>query len=520
MERLSCTSTASYNATEAAIHMARYQLAVPYCKGKSVLDVACGEGYGAFALKQLGAASVDGVDNSPDALNRAQLLFSKPGIHFHLHEAERVDELFADRRFEVIVCIETIEHLKDPTRFLRALQNVASENATIIITCPNDHWYYQESQSNPFHVKKYSFEAFRDLTTSVLGNAASWAYGAPVVGFGAVADDLVAGRDHLAGQVTMMEFRAQAAAIVMPPRGFANVGPRNCSYFVGIWGGDAARVYTSAVVPISMDDYANLVSWESARVSPRRLNEVENERSALLTDKARLQQQRDEAQIAWKELEAGYRRQLAERDHEIVELQGAQAAQEDRLQELAKAGDRFRLQAFALSKEFDLVSTQIGKIRSDRDDHLAKLQTAHSELAHAQHEAANLKANLGETLATLGTSQQELEATRAELTASRKEVEVTRAELAAHAQELEVIRAEQARTQEENISLADELDQLRAVIASRQGLRYLTRATASAYGQRVALNVIVKPARLIKPYLPAATLAAAQKVARALHLSR
>src|SRR3954469_3944429 len=144
MERLSCTSTVSYNATEAAIHMARYQLAVPYCKGKSVLDVACGEGYGAFALRQLGAASVDGVDNSPEAVKNAKTLFSKPGIQFHLHDAERIDELFPDQRFDVIVCLETIEHLKDPTRFLRVLQKVAAENATIIISCPNDQWYYAE----------------------------------------------------------------------------------------------------------------------------------------------------------------------------------------------------------------------------------------------------------------------------------------------------------------------------------------------------------------------------------------
>src|SRR5438128_2065302 len=176
MERLSCTSTIRYNATEAAIHMARYQLAAPYCQGKRVLDVACGEGYGAYALRQFGAASVEAVDNSPQAIANAEALFATSAVRFHLHDAASVDQLFPESRFDVIVCLETIEHLKAPERFLRAIKSLAAQDAVIIITCPNDHWYYAtDEQSNPFHVRKYSFEAFRELTTAVLGNSSAWA---------------------------------------------------------------------------------------------------------------------------------------------------------------------------------------------------------------------------------------------------------------------------------------------------------------------------------------------------------
>jgi 2-polyprenyl-3-methyl-5-hydroxy-6-metoxy-1,4-benzoquinol methylase len=155
MERLSCTSTARYNAAEAAIHMARYQLAAPYCNGKRVLDIACGEGYGAYALRQFGAAAVSAVDNSPQAITNAEALFASSGVQFHLHDAENVDDLFRDSRFDVILCLETIEHLKAPHQFLRVIKSLAAEDAVIIITCPNDHWYYAtDEQSNPFHVRK------------------------------------------------------------------------------------------------------------------------------------------------------------------------------------------------------------------------------------------------------------------------------------------------------------------------------------------------------------------------------
>src|SRR4051812_14478530 len=100
MERLSCTSSVRYNATEAAIHMARYELAAPYCKGGRVLDIACGEGYGAYALSQHGALSVDAVDSSPQAISNARALFTKAGIQFHLHDAESVDELFSGKCFD------------------------------------------------------------------------------------------------------------------------------------------------------------------------------------------------------------------------------------------------------------------------------------------------------------------------------------------------------------------------------------------------------------------------------------
>jgi ubiquinone/menaquinone biosynthesis C-methylase UbiE len=540
MERLSCTSTVSYNATEAAIHMARYQLAVPYCKGKSVLDVACGEGYGAFALLQLGAASVDGVDNSPEAVKNAEALFSRPKAKFHLHDAEQIDQLFPDRRFDIIVCLETIEHLKDPTRFLRALQKVAAENATIIITCPNDHWYYADGQSNPFHIRKYSFEAFRDLTTRVLGSASSWAYGAPVVGFGAVADELVAGRDQLAGQLTMLEFRSQAAAILMPPRGFAQVGPRNCSYFVGIWGGDTARVYTSAVVPISMDDYANLVSWESARLSPRRLAELENERSALVADKARLEQQHEASDAQHARQEADYRQQFASLTQQADELQSQRATllsektllqqqydeaqservrleaecrgQVDKLDEIEKERDRYRLQAFALAKEFDLISVQTRKIRTERDEHLATLAAVRSESESVRDQLRTRQADLDAKDAELAAGRDELEGVCRRLAEAEVEFARTR-------QELETSRAELADSRQQALALAAHLEELRALLAAREGLRYLTRATAGGYYRRIAFNTIVRPARVIRPFLPPPALAAARRLARMFHLA-
>jgi len=55
-ERLHFTDSASgYNAMSAAEHMVRYHSVASLCRGKRVLDVACGEGYGSSLLAKWGA---------------------------------------------------------------------------------------------------------------------------------------------------------------------------------------------------------------------------------------------------------------------------------------------------------------------------------------------------------------------------------------------------------------------------------------------------------------------------------
>ena len=53
-------------------HVGRYRFAKNFVSGKRVLDIACGEGYGAAALAKAGAASVIGVDISSDTCQHAQ----------------------------------------------------------------------------------------------------------------------------------------------------------------------------------------------------------------------------------------------------------------------------------------------------------------------------------------------------------------------------------------------------------------------------------------------------------------
>src|SRR5690242_18456144 len=92
-------------------HVYRYAFACHFVAGKRVLDVACGEGYGAAALQRVGAASVVGVDVSELACSHVR---SKYGLDARAGGAEQIP--LADNSVDVVVSFETIEHVRNPGR--------------------------------------------------------------------------------------------------------------------------------------------------------------------------------------------------------------------------------------------------------------------------------------------------------------------------------------------------------------------------------------------------------------------
>jgi SAM-dependent methyltransferase len=253
IERLSFAPDEPHQAIEAAIHLCRYQLARPLCSGKRVLDVACGEGYGARLMLDWGAASVDGVDVSEEAIARANDLFRGERVRFHQLAAERLEETFAPGSFDLAITLETMEHVPDPASFLRSLRRLVAPGGAIVVSCPNDHWYYpREEDRNPFHLRKFTFDEFRILAEDALGTAAMWLLGTPAEGFmNVVASSDLIGRTE-PRRTVMFEARDEQT-IVVPTE--EHVDGANCAYFVGVWATavDAGRAGGAVIHPASMD---------------------------------------------------------------------------------------------------------------------------------------------------------------------------------------------------------------------------------------------------------------------------
>lgn len=260
MERLSFDQSVRYDGLEAAIHMARYSFAQPYCAGRRVLDVACGEGYGSRLLADWGADEVVGVDVSNEALTAARKNFGRESVSFVQSEGETLLDKFQPASFDLIVSFETIEHVDDPIKFLSNLKALLRPNGIIAISCPNDWWYFPtEAERNPYHLRKYHFEDFKKESEGVLGAARAWFLGGPITGFLNVQHEHYPTDDGHSGQLQMLKMEPLTAAQLVPAEYGAGPQLSNASYFVGLWGNPAAIDSScsggAAILPLSMDSF-------------------------------------------------------------------------------------------------------------------------------------------------------------------------------------------------------------------------------------------------------------------------
>lgn len=253
LERLSLALP--YSPTEFAIHSLRYLPLRGAVAGKRVLDIACGEGLGTSLLSSWGADQVIGVDIAAEAISAAKVHSAHRGkaqVEFICADAFRyLEEVTED--FDLIISAETIEHLTDPRRFLELCKSRLTSDGSLIVSCPNDTYYYGSGQTmNRYHLASYRFTAFRELAEAVLGQG-SWAFGAPLNGFGLFPQtstdvavdnyrDALARRRHLSGEVAPITSSAEHG-----------LTPENALFYLGIWGSLPLRGAFGVAIPFSSD---------------------------------------------------------------------------------------------------------------------------------------------------------------------------------------------------------------------------------------------------------------------------
>ena len=229
IERLGMMS--DYSSEEAAIHINRYSLAKTYCKDKKVLDISCGEGYGSYLLSMWGAKEVVGIDISEETINRATESFKMNNLKYICHDAMNL-KMYEDDYFDMIVSFETIEHLTEPKKYLEEIKRVSRNDAIIIISCPNDHFYYPtDEESNPYHIRKYTKDEFCELVEGILGKADNYLFGTRIQGYANVyASDDVLNKN----QLQMLNYKETDKCIIVPEN--FEINDTNSSYFVCVWG--------------------------------------------------------------------------------------------------------------------------------------------------------------------------------------------------------------------------------------------------------------------------------------------
>ncbi|MGA8365085.1 MAG: class I SAM-dependent methyltransferase [Solirubrobacteraceae bacterium] len=144
-------------------HLAVYEWISARVSGLRMIDMACGEGYGADVLAHV-AAEVIGVDANPEAHEHARLRYRRPNLRF----ARDLVETYAEPA-DAVVFLQTIEHLQDPVAVLehfRSLVGASQTAGTVFVSTPNVLTLAPAGaprSDNPWHVHEYRATEFEEL---------------------------------------------------------------------------------------------------------------------------------------------------------------------------------------------------------------------------------------------------------------------------------------------------------------------------------------------------------------------
>jgi ubiquinone/menaquinone biosynthesis C-methylase UbiE len=153
-------------------HLARYRFAATFASGKIVVDCASGDGLSSRLLAEAGAALVYGYDISPDAVHYARRANGLANTQFEVASATALP--LRDEAADLFVSLETIEHLDAVDEYLREVVRVLRLDGEFVCSTPNRLVYspghtLESRPWNPFHVREYSREEFRQLLHSCFG---------------------------------------------------------------------------------------------------------------------------------------------------------------------------------------------------------------------------------------------------------------------------------------------------------------------------------------------------------------
>jgi len=101
--------------------------------GKSALDVGCGAGLLAEPLARLGA-TVTGLDAAPELISAAKEHAGAAGLSID-YRAGDIAQL--EGQFDLVTCMEVIEHVADPAAFTIALAKRLAPGGLLILSTPN-----------------------------------------------------------------------------------------------------------------------------------------------------------------------------------------------------------------------------------------------------------------------------------------------------------------------------------------------------------------------------------------------
>ena len=141
-------------------HLVVYEWIRAQVGGLRVVDMACGEGYGAAVLART-ARSVVGVDANPEAHEHARLRYTSDTLTFERDLVERWSG-----EVDAVTFLQTIEHVANPDEVLEHFKAISGGRGPVLLSTPNLLTLAPEGakkSENPWHLKEYRAHEFQAL---------------------------------------------------------------------------------------------------------------------------------------------------------------------------------------------------------------------------------------------------------------------------------------------------------------------------------------------------------------------
>lgn len=140
-----------------ALHLARYEFAAGFAEaGARILDMACGVGYGTRLLADRSGGRALGVDVSEQAISHARRRYERDGIEFQVADALEFGE---PASYDLVVSLETVEHVSDPGRLMHRLLELVRPGGTLVASVPTT----PSTDVNPHHRSDFTQRSFRAM---------------------------------------------------------------------------------------------------------------------------------------------------------------------------------------------------------------------------------------------------------------------------------------------------------------------------------------------------------------------
>src|SRR5437764_4319437 len=104
-----------------SLHLERYQFAGSHLIEGTTLDFACGAGYGShlIATEFLTTSKIIGADGDEAIIDYARKRYQHPNIEFINANDQHLHNLVP--YLKNVICLETMEHLKEPEFFIKSM---------------------------------------------------------------------------------------------------------------------------------------------------------------------------------------------------------------------------------------------------------------------------------------------------------------------------------------------------------------------------------------------------------------